>query len=162
MANSKVDALLDAAEAEFASAGTESGSLRMIMREAGADPAAVHHHFGGRPALAERCSSASWPAERGTTRTAFWGGGQRPAVGVTARRGFDPPPREGGARANGDVAWRIRWCVFGTLGALLTDESAPFEQTPNDLITNSYVPSPPRSPHDRNREVSLAEESQPS
>ena len=33
-----------------------------------------------------------------------------------------------------DVAWRIRWCVFGTIGALLTDESAPFERTSNDLI----------------------------
>ncbi len=31
------------------------------------------------------------------------------------------------------IAWRVRWCVFGTLGALLTHESAPFERDPNDL-----------------------------
>jgi len=34
----------------------------------------------------------------------------------------------------GDVAWRIRWCVFGTVGALLTDESAPFDRPADDLI----------------------------
>ena len=36
--------------------------------------------------------------------------------------------------AFGDIAWRIRWCVFGTVGALLTDESAPFERPAADLI----------------------------
>ena len=40
------------AEAEFASAGFQHGSLRKIMREAGVDPGAVHYHFGGREALA--------------------------------------------------------------------------------------------------------------
>ena len=34
----------------------------------------------------------------------------------------------------GDVAWRIRWCVFGTVGALLADETAAFERPANDLV----------------------------
>ena len=53
MTSPRVDALLDAAEAEFADAGIETGSLRKIMRAASADPGAVHYHFGGRKALAE-------------------------------------------------------------------------------------------------------------
>jgi hypothetical protein len=32
------------------------------------------------------------------------------------------------------VAWRVRWCVFGTLGALLSHEAAPFEREPDDLV----------------------------
>lgn len=46
-------ALLDAAEAAFASDGIEQASLRSVMREAGANPAAVHYHFGSRAALAQ-------------------------------------------------------------------------------------------------------------
>ena len=33
------------------------------------------------------------------------------------------------------IAWRVRWCVFGTLGALLTHESAPFERAADDLVS---------------------------
>ena len=32
------------------------------------------------------------------------------------------------------IAWRVRWCVFGTLGALLSHQSAPFERDPDDLL----------------------------
>ena len=32
------------------------------------------------------------------------------------------------------IAWRVRWCVFGTVGALLAHESAPFERDADDLI----------------------------
>lgn len=34
------------------------------------------------------------------------------------------------------LAWRVRWCVFGTVGALLTHESAPFERDPDDLVVD--------------------------
>jgi len=34
----------------------------------------------------------------------------------------------------GVISWRVRWCVFGTLGALLTHESAPFERAADDLV----------------------------
>ncbi|MCK5891789.1 TetR family transcriptional regulator [Aeromicrobium sp.] len=37
-----VDALLDAAEREFAGGGFDGGSLRSIMREADADPGAIY------------------------------------------------------------------------------------------------------------------------
>jgi AcrR family transcriptional regulator len=32
------------------------------------------------------------------------------------------------------LAWRVRWCVFGTLGTLLADETAPFDPDPEELI----------------------------
>ena len=32
------------------------------------------------------------------------------------------------------IAWRVRWCIFGTIGALLADASAPFERHPDDLV----------------------------
>ena len=37
-----------------------------------------------------------------------------------------------------DIAWRIRWGVFGTVGAILTDESAAFER-PADELTAELV-----------------------
>lgn len=33
-----------------------------------------------------------------------------------------------------ELAWRIRWCLFGTLGALLSDPSEPFRQPADDLV----------------------------
>lgn len=45
--------LLDAAERVFAREGFEGASLREIMRDAGANPAAVHYHFGGKDGLLE-------------------------------------------------------------------------------------------------------------
>jgi len=47
------EALLDAAEHVFARDGFAGASLREIMREAGANPAAVHYHFGGKDGLLE-------------------------------------------------------------------------------------------------------------
>ncbi len=32
------------------------------------------------------------------------------------------------------IAWRVRWCVFGTVGAMLAHESPPFERDPDDLV----------------------------
>lgn len=46
--------LIDAAERIFARDGFEGASLREIMREAGANPAAVHYHFGGKEGLLEQ------------------------------------------------------------------------------------------------------------
>ena len=45
--------LIDAAERLFARDGFEGASLREIMRDADANPAAVHYHFGGRDGLLE-------------------------------------------------------------------------------------------------------------
>ncbi len=184
MPSSKVDALLDAAEAEFASAGIESGSLRQIMRQAGADPGAVHYHFGSREALAAavlerilvplnarrlallddavasgqpRVSQLVEALIRPDVEAAHALNAQSPGrarligaiytrpsdfVAVTVAAHFAPVadafrPHIEAALPQlpfGDVAWRIRWCVFGTVGALLTDESAPFERTADDLI----------------------------
>ena len=137
MASPRVDGLLDAAEAEFATEGIETGSLRRIMREAGADPGAVHYHFGGREALAAAVL-------------------ERLLVPLNARRlellaevvagGQPPPARLVEALVRPDVeaalpslpfaalAWRIRWCVFGTVGTLLADETAPCERPADDLV----------------------------
>lgn len=45
------DSLLDAAEALFAREGIDGASLRAITREAGANLASVHYHFGSKDAL---------------------------------------------------------------------------------------------------------------
>jgi len=184
MSSLRVDALLDAAEAEFADAGIEAGSLRKIMRAAGTDPGAVHYHFGSRQALAEavltrilaplnahrlellgraEASGAPSPSElvnalvrpdvemaqvlnaRSPGRARLIGAVYlRPADYVEQKVAahFAPvaeafrPPLEA---ALPDVpfpviAWRVRWCVFGTLGALLIHDSAPFDHDPEALI----------------------------
>ena len=184
MTSAKVDALLGAAEAEFASAGIETGSLRRIMREAGADPGAIHYHFGGREALAaavldrilaplnarrlELLAGAVASGQpvvsqlidaliRPDIETAHTLHGQSPGrarligaiytrpsdfVAATVAAHFAPiadafrPHLEAALPhlSFGDIAWRIRWCVFGIVGALLTDETAPFERPADDLI----------------------------
>ncbi len=165
-------ALLDAAETQFADEGFQRASLRAVMRAAGADPGAIHYHFGGRSALAgavldrllaplntrrlERLDAAIARAAptpvpvRGLVEALIRpdlelaadlerkGPGRARLVGmiylepeafVTERveAHFAPvaerflPEMIGAAPhvAPGDLAWRVRWIVFGTLGALL-------------------------------------------
>ena len=184
MTSSKVDALLDAAEVEFAEVGIETGSLRRIMREAGADPGAVHYHFGGRDALAAavldrllvplnerrlallgdlvvRCQpdvpqlvealvrpdveAAHTLHARSSGRARLIGAiYTRPGDFVTATVAAHFAPVADAFRPHLEaalphrpfevLAWRVRWCVFGTLGALLTDGTAPFERPADDLV----------------------------
>lgn len=184
MTSPRVDALLDAAEAEFADAGIERGSLRKIMRAAGTDPGAVHYHFGGREALAEAVlfrilvplnarrrelleqaeasgeptlaelveallrpdiESAHALHARSRGRARLIGAVYlRPADFVEATVAAHFAPVAEAFRPHLEaalphmpfpvIAWRVRWCVFGILGALLTHESAPFERDPDDLV----------------------------
>lgn len=190
MTSPRVDALLDAAEAEFADAGIETGSLRKIMRVAGADPGAVHYHFGGREALAEavltrilvplnarrrelleQAKASGEPTltelvealVRPDIETAHVLNARSPGrarligavylrptdfVEATVVTHFAPvaeafrPDLEVALPhlAFPTIAWRVRWCVFGTLGALLTHESAPFESDPDDLVVELVQP----------------------
>lgn len=184
MTSPRVDALLDAAEAEFADEGIESGSLRRIMRRAGADPGAVHYHFGNREAVAAAVldrilvplnarrltlleqavatdrsqvpqlvealirpdiEAAHVLHARSPGRARLIGAiYTRPSdfVATTVAAHFAPVADAFRPHLEvtlphlsfGDVAWRIRWCVFGTVGTLLADASAPFEQPADDLI----------------------------
>lgn len=186
MTSSTVDALLDAAEAEFATAGIETGSLRKIMRDARVDPGAVHYHFGTREALAAavldrilvplnarrlellRDATCAGPPSvsqliealvRPDIETAHLLHAQSPGrarligaiytrptdfVTATVANHFAPVAdafRPHLVAALPDVgfdviAWRIRWCVFGTIGALLADETAAFDRPAADLIAD--------------------------
>lgn len=179
-----MEALLDAAEAEFAESGFDTASLRKIMRAASADPGSIHYHFGGRAALAQsvlerilvplnarrlelldqaladQASSAVELVEvlirpDIETATALRARSKRRArligaiylhpanfVTSTVARHFAPVadafrPHLEAALPHVPfpvIAWRVRWCVFGTLGALLADEAAPFEMEPDDLV----------------------------
>ena len=184
MTSQRVDALLDAAEAEFADVGFDTGSLRRIMRAAGTDPGAIHYHFGGRAALAEavltrllappndrrterldRAVTSGTPSlaelvealirpdietaqaleARSPGRARLIGAAYlRPAdfVDAAVASHFAPVaeafrPHLAAALPHVPfpvIAWRVRWCVFATVGALLADESAPFERGADALI----------------------------
>lgn len=184
MSSARVDALLDQAEAEFASEGFERGSLRRIMREAGADPGAVHYHFGGREALAAAVldrilaplnarrlelldaaavDGAPTPFQlvqaliRPDIETAHALHTQSPGrhrligaiytrptdfVATTVAAHFAPvaeafrPHLEAAlpSLSFDVIAWRVRWCVFGPIGALLADEAAAFDRPADDLV----------------------------
>ena len=184
MTSAKVEALLHAAEAEFAEAGIETGSLRKIMRAARADPGAVHYHFGGRQPLAAavldrvlaplnarrlelldvaaahgapsltqlvdalvrpdietaqalqrrspgraRLIAAVYlqPSEFVETAVATHFAPVAEAFGPHLQRALPHVPFP-------TIAWRVRWCVFGTIGALLAHETAAFERDPEPLI----------------------------
>lgn len=185
------DALLDAAEAEFAESGIGEASLRAIMRAAGADPGSVHYHFGTREALAEAVLDgilAPLNARRldllGAAETEACGTGTVPlevlldalmrpdlelACSLEARS-------QGRARLVGEIyirpaefvklrveyhfrpvaqrflplvcavlpdvprqtlAWRVRWYVFGVLGALLSDSAELANARLSDLVAVS-------------------------
>ena len=184
------DALLDAAEAEFAECGIGEASLRAIMRTAGADPGAVHYHFRTREALAEAVldrilgplnsrrlellAAAEKTAasdgclipldvlvdalirpdiEMGLSLEARSKGRARlvgaiyirPAEFVKTRvedhfrpvaRRFLPHLCAALPDLERDVlAWRVRWYVFGVLGALLSDD-APRAACANAALGN--------------------------
>lgn len=181
MTESTPGALLDAAEARFAAEGIGQASLRAVMRDARADPGAVHYHFGGRPELAaalldrvlvplndRRLELLDACVERDVARLVdalvrpdveaahlleLRGTGRGRLIGriyldptdfVTAQveRRFRPVAMrflpELTAAAPGVptdlLAWRIRWCLFGTLGALWADPDEPMRHDADDLI----------------------------
>lgn len=190
MTSARVDALLDAAEAEFAEAGFHTASLRKIMRAAGADPGAVHYHFGGREALSRAVldrvlaplnarrlelldvavatgepsldqlvealirpdiETAQLLHSRSPGRARLIGAIYvHPAefVGATVARHFAPvadafrPHLERALPrlAFPVIGWRVRWCVFGTVGALLSDASAAFDGGPDSLVAKLVQP----------------------
>ena len=185
-------ALVDAAEDLFAADGFERASLRAVMRTAGADPGAVHYHFGGRPALAAAVldrilaplnarrlelldqaraadpdvgspgpqplqlpaivdalvrpdlETAAELRRRGSGRSRLIGAIYlNPAAFVTERveAHFEPVaqrflPELMASIPDVDpetVGWRVRWIVFGTLGALLSDPDEPFRRPIDEL-----------------------------
>jgi AcrR family transcriptional regulator len=210
MTSPRVDALLDAAEAEFADSGIEVGSLRRIMRAAGADPGAVHYHFGGRQTLADavltrilvplnarrrelldRAMASGEPSvadlvealirpdiETARVMHARSPGSARligavylrPAdfVEATVAAHFAPvaeafrPHLEAALphvpfRA---IAWRVRWCVFGTIGALLAQSQCRSNAIPTtsspSLCASWRPPSPHEDPRRNGRTLTLA------
>lgn len=173
MTDATAGALLDAAEAEFAADGVEHASLRAIMRRAGANPAAVHYHFGSREALAqavldrvleplqrrrlelldglvadggvvdldslvdaligpdlERAAELASRHERGhrlvgaiyvTPATFVTRLVERSFAPVAAR--FLPHLQRAVPHVSTvELAWRVRWCLFGAVGARLCDD----------------------------------------
>jgi AcrR family transcriptional regulator len=186
----RVDALIDAAETEFAEAGFEAASLRKIMRDAGVDPGAIHYHFGDREALArevlhriltpinhrrlELLDQVIATGEAGVAplvealvrpdvETAHLLHSRSPGrarligaiylhpadfVDATVAAHFAPVadafrPHLESALPHVPfpvIAWRVRWCVFGTVGALLADASAAFDR-PADALLAELVPT---------------------
>ena len=184
MTSERAEALLDAAEAEFAHVGFDKGSLRQIMRAAGTDPGAVHYHFGGRTALADavlsrllvpvndrrralldqavrrgppsladlvdalirpdieaaRALEARSPGRARLIGSVYL----RPAAFVEATVAGHFAPVADAFRPHLEAAlphlpftvivWRVRWCMFPAVGALLADGSAAFDREPDALV----------------------------
>ncbi len=169
------DALLDAAEVAFAEHGVDGASLRSIMRDAGANAAAVHYHYGSREQLAAAVldrvlaplqarrlelleAAVAEHTDGAPPITALMDALVRPdfEMAVAARERSPTASRIIGAvyaRPSAfvkslveasfapvaarflphltaalpeldppEIAWRVRWAVFGVLGALFSDE----------------------------------------
>jgi AcrR family transcriptional regulator len=99
--------ILDAAERLFASRGFSATSLRMIIREAGVNTAAVHYHFGSREGLIDAVlQRRAAPINEERLRTlaeleARHGAGDIPPralveafLGPAVRTHFDPTSRD--------------------------------------------------------------------
>lgn len=205
MTESTAHALLDAAEAAFAREGVEHVSLRAIMRAAGANPAAVHYHFGSREALAEAVLDRLLEPLQ-ARRTALLEAAVADCHGqVPLRRlldalvrpdlelALDVDDRNPGAAgivgaiytqpadfvrarveasfapvaerflphlaaglpqlAHEEIAWRVRWVIFGTLGALLSETTGELDEQRLEPLAARLVtalagalaaPAPPR------------------
>lgn len=183
----RLEALIDAAEHRFALDGIDEASLRAVMRDAKADPGAVHYHFGGREALAvavldrvlaplnahrlrlleqaaSRYGAKGVPLSqlvdalirpdveaaqelhgRGAGRAKLIGAIYvNPATFVKAEveRHFAPVAQACMPHLVASlpgvpheiVSWRVRWFVFGAIGALMSDDEAPFAMQPGELI----------------------------
>lgn len=180
--------LVDAAENRFAIDGIATASLRAVMREANADPGAIHYHFGGREALAiavlERVlvplnarrlvlldEAVEGAATGVPSLDALAEALIRPDVETATELNGRGPGR---ARLLGAIyldpasfvktevekhfalvserfmphlmesvpvvpvpvlSWRVRWFVFGVVGALMADDDAPFEIGQEQLIS---------------------------
>jgi AcrR family transcriptional regulator len=177
--------LLDAAETLFAAEGIEGASLRSIMRAAGANPAAVHYHYGSRedlargvldrvlePLQAHRLELLDTAVARAEARSVD-GPDLRDLVDALVRPDFEAVVRiesrnAGAGRligavylqpsafvrsqveasfapvaarfmphlvralptlASEELSWRVRWVVFGVLGARLSDDETAITTT---------------------------------
>lgn len=67
------DAILDAARSGFARAGYDATTIRGVAREAGVDPALVHHFFGSKEAMFT--AALSLPLQPGEVVPALLAGG---------------------------------------------------------------------------------------
>ena len=174
--------LLDAASAAMAAEGFEGMSLRAVMRAAGANPAAIHYHFGSREELGRRVLDrvlepiqrsrlerleqlelhAPLPgveslvealvrpdfeiiaaaSERAAATARLIGAiYARPGAFVQHRveesfrpvavRFMEPLSNALPYLTSEELAWRVRWFVFGPLGALLSDPD--FRLDPGEL-----------------------------
>lgn len=180
------EALIDAAESLFARDGIEGASLRAVMRDASADPGAVHYHFGNREQLAaavldrvlvplnarrlqllteaeNQCEgpiplvlllealirpdieSGVMLRGRGAGRPRLIGAMYiSPALFVAERvedqfrpvaNRFMPHFAAALPHLPGElISWRIRWCVFGLLGALMSDDGDALAIGADELI----------------------------
>jgi AcrR family transcriptional regulator len=180
------NALLNAAETEFADSGIEDASLRAIMRAADADAGAVHYHFRTREALVgavldrilvplnarrlELLDEAEIASDSRLDLDVLMEALVRPDVEAACEL---HARSRGRARLIGAIyirpakfvkervedhfrpvaerflphlicslpdvppdllSWRVRWCVFGMVGALMSDELAPFVLDSEELI----------------------------
>ena len=185
-------ALLDAAETEFANHGIDEASLRAIMRSAGANPAAVHYHFGSRealaravldrvlvpinerrlellaelqarsgeepPTLAQLLEGIVRPDLEAARQLAGRGPGNARLIGLIyiqptlfvkelVEEKFRPVasaylPDLAIRLAHltpGEISWRIRWCLFGLLGAVLSADEPPIDLDDTDREVRRIV-----------------------
>lgn len=103
-------ALLDAAEALFASEGYAATSLRQLTARAGANLAAVHYHFGSKEALAKALlerTIAPINAERLRRLDALEAGGGEPEPRAILLAFLEPVLRSGSAAGLCRVFGRI-------------------------------------------------------
>lgn len=188
------EALIDAAERLFALDGIDHASLRAIMRDAKADPGAIHYHFGGRQPLAVAVLNRILAPlnarrllllEQAVCRGGHDGVALPQLVEAIIRPDIEAAQElhgrgEGRARLIGEIyinpamfvkaevekhfapvaqafmphlaaalpdlppdllSWRVRWFVFGALGAFMSDEEAPYalehENLVNQLVTTA-------------------------
>ena len=110
-------AILDAAREQFGQRGYTGASVRAIAREAGVDPALVHHYFGTKEQVFVAAMELPFdPAERLPTVLA----GDRDGVGERLVRLFLEVWEQPGFRA--PMLGRLRSALTGEQGAAMLRE----------------------------------------
>jgi AcrR family transcriptional regulator len=137
--------ILVAAEGAFAASDFDHANLRSIMRAANATPASIHYRYGSREALARAVLNRTLgPSQARRLEPSYGHASPRHDLHKPVEKSFTPVAQRFAPyflAAQPDLPPKpscgaIRWVVFGTLGALLSEQAIDADNLESELANS--------------------------